>query len=71
MVSPEAFNMIEYFTVVQNSIFFQNKVNGLTKSFNFDGFGRRNDVIIDVLELTPAGNQTVSNSSMALNTTAH
>ncbi|CAH2241762.1 jg16326 [Pararge aegeria aegeria] len=35
------------------------KAEGLTKSFNFDGFGQRNNVIVDVLELTPAGNQSI------------
>ncbi|XP_045769829.1 glutamate receptor ionotropic, kainate 3-like isoform X1 [Maniola jurtina] len=35
------------------------KSEGLTKSLNFDGFGQRNKVIVDVLELTPAGNQSI------------
>lgn len=37
----------------------QNKVEGITRTLTFDGFGDRNNVIFDVLELTPAGNQTV------------
>ncbi|CAH4033917.1 glutamate receptor ionotropic, kainate 3-like [Pieris brassicae] len=36
------------------------KVNGLTGPLIFDGFGQRNNVIFDILELTPAGNQTIA-----------
>lgn len=40
---------------------FQNKLEtGLTRSLLFDGAGQRNDIILDILELTPAGNQSVS-----------
>ncbi|CAK1555308.1 unnamed protein product [Leptosia nina] len=35
------------------------KVNGLSRSLIFDGFGQRNNVNFDILELTPAGNQTI------------
>lgn len=39
---------------------FQNKLEtGLSRSLIFDGNGQRNDIILDILELTPAGNQTV------------
>ncbi|XP_050679076.1 glutamate receptor ionotropic, kainate 2-like isoform X2 [Leptidea sinapis] len=36
-----------------------NKVQGLTRSLLFDGFGQRTNVVFDILELTPAGNQTI------------
>ncbi|XP_068617322.1 glutamate receptor ionotropic, kainate 2-like [Battus philenor] len=36
-----------------------NKVDGFTRTLTFDGYGDRNNVIFDVLELTPAGNQTI------------
>ncbi|CAH0720017.1 unnamed protein product, partial [Brenthis ino] len=36
-----------------------NKIEGATRSLIFDGFGQRNNVIMDILELTPAGNQTI------------
>ncbi|XP_026748816.2 glutamate receptor ionotropic, kainate 3-like [Galleria mellonella] len=36
-----------------------NKVEGITRTLLFDGFGQRNNVTFDILELTPAGNQTV------------
>ncbi|XP_053605086.1 uncharacterized protein LOC128672163 [Plodia interpunctella] len=36
-----------------------NKIEGLTRTLAFDGFGRRTDVKFDILELTSAGNQTV------------
>ncbi|CAH2047187.1 unnamed protein product, partial [Iphiclides podalirius] len=35
------------------------KVEGITRTLTFDGYGDRNNVIFDVLELTPAGNQTI------------
>lgn len=38
----------------------QNKVDGITRTLIFDGMGQRTDVNFDILELTPAGNQTVS-----------
>ncbi|CAG9562717.1 unnamed protein product [Danaus chrysippus] len=40
-----------------------NKIEGVTRTLIFDGFGQRNDVIMDILELTPAGNQTIGNWS--------
>ncbi|XP_062531182.1 glutamate receptor ionotropic, kainate 3 isoform X2 [Bombyx mori] len=36
-----------------------NRVKGLTRSLIFDGFGQRNEVIFDLLELTSSGNQTI------------
>ncbi|XP_049872669.1 glutamate receptor ionotropic, kainate 3-like [Pectinophora gossypiella] len=36
-----------------------NKVEGVTRTLLFDGQGQRNDVLFDILELTPAGNQTI------------
>ncbi|KAJ2951076.1 hypothetical protein O0L34_g5456 [Tuta absoluta] len=36
-----------------------NKVDGITKTLAFDGLGERDDVTWDILELTPAGNQTI------------
>ncbi|CAK1585397.1 unnamed protein product [Parnassius mnemosyne] len=38
-----------------------NKVDGFTRSLLFDGYGDRNNVIFDILEVTPAGNQTIGN----------
>ncbi|KAJ8716643.1 hypothetical protein PYW07_003270 [Mythimna separata] len=36
-----------------------NKVDGITRSLIFNGLGDRTDVTFDILELTPAGNQTI------------
>ncbi|CAH2084754.1 unnamed protein product [Euphydryas editha] len=36
-----------------------NKIEGITRNIIFDGFGQRNNVTMDVLELTSAGNQTI------------
>ncbi|KAG6450834.1 hypothetical protein O3G_MSEX006792 [Manduca sexta] len=36
-----------------------NKIEGLTRTLLFDGFGQRVDVTMDLLELTPSGNQTI------------
>lgn len=44
----------------------QNKVVGLTRSLIFDGLGQRTDVTFDLLELTSAGNQSVSNNTTML-----
>lgn len=51
-----------YFSEFLSNIFvsFQNKVEGLTGLLVFDGSGLRTEVSFDLLELTPAGNQTVS-----------
>ncbi|CAG4929969.1 unnamed protein product [Colias eurytheme] len=35
------------------------KINGLTRSLIFDGFGQRTDVFFDIVELTPAGHQSI------------
>ncbi|XP_013191596.2 glutamate receptor ionotropic, kainate 3 [Amyelois transitella] len=36
-----------------------NKIEGLTRTLAFDGYGQRTDVKFDILELTSAGNQTI------------
>ncbi|KAI5645988.1 ligand-gated ion channel domain-containing protein [Phthorimaea operculella] len=36
-----------------------NKISGITKTLAFDGLGERDEVTWDILELTPAGNQTI------------
>ncbi|XP_045449719.1 glutamate receptor ionotropic, kainate 3-like [Melitaea cinxia] len=37
-----------------------NKIEGITRNIIFDGFGQRNNVTMDILELTSAGNQTIA-----------
>lgn len=41
-------------------IFLQNKIEAITNTLVFDGMGQRTDVIFQILELTPAGNESVS-----------
>lgn len=58
--------MLQYFSVFtiflteMFKIFLQNKIEAITNTLVFDGMGQRTDVIFQILELTPAGNESVS-----------
>ncbi|CAG9133262.1 unnamed protein product [Plutella xylostella] len=36
-----------------------NKINGITRQLLFDGFGQRTNINLEIMELTPAGNQSI------------
>lgn len=48
------------FFLIISLFFSQTKIEGITRSLNFDDSGQRSDVTMEVVELTPAGPQVVS-----------
>ncbi|XP_046977860.1 glutamate receptor ionotropic, kainate 3-like [Vanessa cardui] len=57
-LSCDSYESWTYGTTLLN-VMKTNKIEGITRNMIFDGFGQRNNVTMDILELTPAGNQTI------------